>query len=84
MEKVILVDDLDGSTNNVTTVLFAYKGNDYRIDLSEDNERALDQALERYVAAAQKLPGKPGRKPSRPRRKAAPAPQPEATWQEGE
>jgi hypothetical protein len=60
----ILVDDLDDSTANVTTVRFTLDGVDYEIDLSEPNRRRLDEALTPFTAAARRLPKRPTAKVS--------------------
>ncbi len=39
---VQLSDDIDGSTDNVSTVTFAYEGVQYEVDLNESNRKQLD------------------------------------------
>src|SRR3954449_3139195 len=39
--RVYLVDDLDGSEDDVSTVMFNLDGKDYEIDLSADNAERL-------------------------------------------
>lgn len=54
------VDDLDGSAvdeNDIETVSFSYKGTDYEIDLKPANAKKLDDAINKYVAAARKATG---------------------------
>jgi hypothetical protein len=63
--KVVLVDDLDGSSAS-DTVSFGLDGRSYEIDLSEDNAGKLRDALAAYVAAARRAGGS-GRRPSAPR-----------------
>jgi hypothetical protein len=51
------VDDLDGSVvdeADVSTVAFSYKGTSYEIDLKPANAKKLDDALNKYIAAARK------------------------------
>jgi hypothetical protein len=69
----ILVDDLDDSTANVSTVPFALDGVDYKIDLSEPNRRRLDEALAPFTAAARRLPKRPTAKVGAAARKASTA-----------
>ena len=61
--QILLTDDLDGSKAQ-TTVRFGLDGNDYEIDLSQQNESALREALASYIGAARKVSrsGKPFRK----------------------
>ena len=49
-----LVDDIDGS-NAERTVVFAWDGTNYEIDLSKKNISALDKAFKPYVAAARQV-----------------------------
>lgn len=64
----LVVDDLDGSAEGVTTRRFTVDGIDYEIDLSPANSTGFDQALGPYLSAARRLAGTG--KPHR-RRKAA-------------
>ena len=50
--RTYLVDDLDGSEDDVENVLLALDGTNYEIDLSAANARRLREKLERFVAAA--------------------------------
>ncbi len=50
--RVYLVDDLDGSEDDVTTVHFALDGRDFEIDLSARNDERLREKLARFVDAA--------------------------------
>ena len=63
---VQLSDDIDGSTDNVSTVTFAYEGVQYEVDLNESNRKQLDEALSRFIGAGRKVGGG-----SRTRRNAA-------------
>ncbi len=57
---VTLVDDLDGSDAD-ETVAFTIDGTSYEIDLSADNAAAFRAALQPYVDAARRAPGRGGR-----------------------
>ncbi|HZY00150.1 MAG TPA: Lsr2 family protein [Dermatophilaceae bacterium] len=50
--RTYLVDDLDGSEEDVENVLLALDGTNYEIDLSASNAGRLREKLERFVAAA--------------------------------
>jgi hypothetical protein len=50
--RTYLVDDLDGSQEDVENVLLALDGTNYEIDLSASNAGKLRDKLERFVAAA--------------------------------
>jgi len=64
--NVLLVDDIDGSDAD-ETILFSLDGTRYEIDLNGDHAQELRGRLERYVKAARKVTGSPGR-PARVRR----------------
>jgi len=69
------VDDLDGSEDEVTTVLFSLDGSNFEIDLSAANEARLRDGLARFVDAASSVkPARAGRSPRRAKAVAAPAP----------
>ena len=51
-----LIDDLDGSEDDVQTVRFALGGKAYELDLSAANRQRLDDALAPFVAVA-RTPG---------------------------
>jgi len=57
--RVYLVDDLDGSQDDVSTVSFHLDGKDFEIDLSAANAERLRGKLAKFVDAAS---------PKRPRR----------------
>ena len=60
------VDDLDGSEDDVTTVLFSLDGSNFEIDLSAANEARLRDGLARFVDAASSVkPARAGRAPPR-------------------
>ena len=50
--RIYLVDDLDGSEDDVENVLLALDGTNYEIDLSASNAGRLREKLDRFVAAA--------------------------------
>lgn len=50
--RTYLVDDLDGSEEDVATVLLALDGTNYETDLSAANAGRLREKLDRFVAAA--------------------------------
>jgi len=50
--RTYLVDDLDGSEDDVENVLLALDGTNYEIDLSAANAGRLREKLDRFVAAA--------------------------------
>ena len=50
--RTYLVDDLDGSTEDVANVLLALDGTNYEIDLSASNAEKLREKLARFVNAA--------------------------------
>jgi Lsr2 len=55
---VQITDDLDGSTQDVKTVHFAFEGFSYEIDLGPQNFDKLAQAVAPYVAVARKTGGR--------------------------
>jgi hypothetical protein len=55
--EVTTVDDLDGSTENVATVLFGLDGKSYEIDLSSINADTLREVLADYVNAGRQSKG---------------------------
>ena len=67
VSRTYMTDDLDGSEDDVGTVLLALDKVNYEIDLSAANEARLREKLERFVAAAtlvkeQEPVTRPGRK----------------------
>lgn len=50
--RTYLVDDLDGSLDDVSSVLFSLDKTNYEIDLSPFNEARLRDKLARFVHAA--------------------------------
>lgn len=61
-----ITDDLDGSSD-AETVKFGLWGATYEIDLSEDNQKKLEAALEPYLSVARKASGGTARRASSPR-----------------
>ena len=53
--RAYLVDDLDGSEENVNSVSFSLDKTNYEIDLSAANEARLRDKLAKFVAAATPL-----------------------------
>ena len=70
MTRTYQVDDLDGSEDDVRTVMLALDGTSYEIDLSADNADRLREKLERFIAAGKQAapqksrPAKRGVKPA--------------------
>ena len=62
----ILIDDLDGSTVDVSTCHVTVAGVEYRIDLSAANRQRLHDELAPFIAAARRLPTPGTGTPSRP------------------
>ena len=54
-QKVILVDDLDGSERGVATIVFSVDGDSYEIDLSPSNLAKLRQAVRPFTEAARQV-----------------------------
>ena len=50
--KTVLIDDLDGSEEDVRTVKFSYDGESYTIDLGPKNREKLRAALDPFTAKA--------------------------------
>lgn len=74
--RTYLVDDLDGSEEDVENVLLALDGTNYEIDLSSANADKLRTKLARFVDAATPVKGKsaPVAKKAVKTRTAAPVP----------
>ena len=70
--RTYLVDDLDGSEENVSSVSFSLDKKDYEIDLSAANEARLRDKLAKFVAAATPLHPRRGRAVRRTAVKAEP------------
>src|SRR3954464_14024886 len=59
----VLVDDLDGS-EGAETITYTVNGQDYEIDLSEDNAEKFHDALEPYIQNSREA-----RRPAEPARR---------------
>ncbi|WP_144836273.1 histone-like nucleoid-structuring protein Lsr2 [Kocuria rosea] len=55
-QRIILTDDLDGSSEGVTPVAFGIENTSYEIDLSPENRDRLKEALAPFIKAARKRP----------------------------
>lgn len=53
-EKTVLIDDIDGSTDNVETIRFTWAGVPLRLDLNMTHRIALEAALKPYLEAARR------------------------------
>jgi hypothetical protein len=53
--RTFLVDDLDGTDNDVETVRFSIDTHDYEIDLSAENAAKLRGKLDRFIGASHQL-----------------------------
>lgn len=47
-----IIDDLDGTSDDVETVPFAFRGTAYEIDLGPENRAEFDRLMATYVDAA--------------------------------
>jgi len=56
--RVYLVDDLDGSEDDVSTVTFNLDGKNYEIDLSAANAEKLRGKLSKFTEAGTKMTSK--------------------------
>jgi uncharacterized membrane protein len=56
--RVYMVDDLDGSEDDVSTVTFNLDGKNYEIDLSAANAEKLRGKLSKFTDAATKVTSK--------------------------
>ncbi|HYN30781.1 MAG TPA: Lsr2 family protein [Dermatophilaceae bacterium] len=61
--QVLLVDDIDGTSDADETVTFALDGVTYEIDLSEDNAARLREDIAQWIGYARRSGG--GRRSSR-------------------
>lgn len=53
-QVITLVDDIDGSTDDVKNVRFLADGVEYQIDLGEKNRAELDQVVAKLIEAGAK------------------------------
>ena len=65
-----LVDDIDGSTDDVVTCAFGLGDAQFEIDLSREHREELENALNKFVESAREVGAA---KPARRRRTARPA-----------
>lgn len=68
--QVTMVDDIDGSTDDVITCAFGLGDSQYEIDLGPENREELEKFLERFIAAAR--PVRPARGGGRRQQSSAP------------
>ena len=54
VRQFVLVDDLDGS-EGAETISYTINGQDYEIDLSEDNAEKFHDALETYIKSSREV-----------------------------
>jgi hypothetical protein len=59
---IVCYDDLDASTDGVTTRQFALDGITWEIDLSEANLDRLREALRPYLAVGRRQPASHGKR----------------------
>lgn len=59
MQKYMLVDDMDGTTENAETIRFGLDGQSYEIDLAGENLEKFYVALDKYVNVARKTEASP-------------------------
>lgn len=52
--EVIVTDDIDGSTEDVTSVQFSWGGTDYEIDLSPGNRAIADERFGDFITHARR------------------------------
>lgn len=55
MKKTVLIDDIDGTAENVSTVTFSLGGTTYEIDLSPYNAGRLKDALAEWIQRGRKV-----------------------------
>lgn len=57
--QIRYIDDLDGSDLGETanTILFAFDGKDYTIDLSDENAETFRQVIAPYIEAGRRVTG---------------------------
>ena len=53
----VVTDDIDGA-DGAETILFAYRGVEYSIDLADKNTAKFEKALSPYLAAASRIGGR--------------------------
>lgn len=65
-QKLILIDDLDGS-EGAETIRYAFDGQEYEIDLSEERAEEFREALHQYIETSRQVGRQPAAQPP-PRR----------------
>lgn len=50
--RTVIIDDLDGSEDNVETIVFGIDGLSYEVDLGEKNHQRLRELLNPFIEAA--------------------------------
>ena len=55
-QRIVLMDDLDGSTEDVAAVNFGLENTNYEIDLTPENKDRLKEALAPFIKVARKRP----------------------------
>lgn len=73
MRKTIILDDTDGTDNNVETLTFSVRGTHYEIDLAEHNRQRFDAQLSEWITHARKTKT-PTSKPRKTRTRKTPTP----------
>jgi hypothetical protein len=53
--QIILTDELDGS-EATQTVVFAFQGTSYEIDLNDEHAHALEESMAEWISNARKVP----------------------------
>jgi hypothetical protein len=62
--NIVLVDDLDGTEGAAETIAFGMDGDQFEIDLTEENAAKMRQAFAPYLAVARATQRRRGRKPA--------------------
>jgi hypothetical protein len=57
-QRVMLIDDLDGS-EGAETITYSVDGQEYEIDLSEDNAKKFRDTLDKYLKASRRVEAPP-------------------------
>jgi hypothetical protein len=55
--RTYMVDDLDGSTEDVENVQFSLDGSNFEIDLSAENATRLREKMDRFIEAGHRIKG---------------------------
>ncbi len=66
--RVMITDDIDGSPD-AQTLRFAYQGQQFEIDLAENNQAAFLASLRPFIAAARADPGRRRQRGTRGKRR---------------